>query len=189
MKKTIVLSFLTVVLVSCKNSEKESNILEIANNYYENLDKSNVSEIATLLSDSILTEETEYNYQQLFSKKDYIDWLKWDSVFNPTYKILKIEYENKAVKATISKTDKRIAFLHKGPIVTEQTIYFNDDKITRIETKKYITFKDSTFVKNRDKLVNWIQKNHPELNGFIHDQTMTGGMNYLKAIELSKNKK
>ena len=48
---------------------------------------------------------------------------------------------------------------------------------------------DSTFVKNRDGLVNWIDENHPELNGFIHDQTENGGLKYLKAIELYRNKK
>ena len=92
-------------------------------------------------------------------------------------------------KAKISKTDKRIIFLHQEPIVTDQVVRFDNDKITSIETTKYVIFNDSVFVKKRDELVDWIDKNYPELNGFIYDQTMTGGMNYLKAIELYENKK
>ncbi len=155
----------------------------------EVLDKSNISGIETLITDSLSTEETEYNYVQTFSKKDYVEWLKWDSVFEPTYKILEIKQKNGTVKAKISKTDKRIIFLHQEPIVTDQVVRFDNDKITSIETTKYVIFNDSVFVKKRDELVDWIDKNHPELNGFIYDQTMTGGMNYLKAIELYENKK
>lgn len=189
MNKTIViLFFLTIGFISCKNTEKEIDTLEIAKKYYEVLDTSNVSGIETLLTDSLLTKETEYYYEETFSKNDYVQWLKWDSVFDPTYKILKIEKENGTVKARISKTDKRISFLHQEPIVADQVIHFDNDKITIIETVKYITFKDSVFIKNRDRLLNWIDINHPDLNGFIHDQTKKGGMNYLKAIELYKNK-
>ena len=89
--------------------------------HYEVLDKSNISGIETLITDSLSTEETEYNYVQTFSKKDYVEWLKWDSVFEPTYKILEIKQKNGTVKAKISKTDKRIIFLHQEPIVTDWT--------------------------------------------------------------------
>ncbi|TNJ43595.1 hypothetical protein KFZ70_00445 [Tamlana fucoidanivorans] len=188
-KFTVLLLLITIGIISCKNSEKEIDKLEIAKKYYKILDKSDVTGIETLLTDSLLTKETEYDYEQTFSKKEYVEWLKWDSVFEPTYKILEIGQENGTVKAKISKTDKRISFLHKEPIVTDQVIHFDKDKITSIETTKYVIFNDSVFVKNRDGLLNWIDKNHPELNGFIHDQTKTGGMKYLKAIELYENKK
>lgn len=188
-KFTVLLLLITIGIISCKNSEKEIDKLEIAKKYYEVLDKSNVSGIETLLTDSLLTKETEYDYEQTFSKKEYVEWLKWDSVFKPTYKILEIGQVNGIIKARISKTDERISFLHKKPIVTDQIIRFDGDKITSIETTKYVIFNDSIFVKNRDKLLSWVDKNHPDLNGFINDQTKTGGMKYLKAIELYENKK
>ena len=190
MKKTIIfLSLLIIGMLSCKNPKKEISKLETAKNYYKVLDNSNIPVIATLISDSLLTKETEYNYEQTFSLQEYTQWLKWDSVFNPKYEILEIEQENGIVKAKISKIDKRIAFLHKKPIVTNQTIRFKNDRISSIETTKYIYFNDTIFVRNRDELVNWINKNHPELNGFIYDQTKKGAIKYLKAMELYKNKK
>jgi len=110
MNKTIILLLLlTIGFISCKNSEKEIDELVIAKKYYEILDKSNVSGIEILLTDSLLTKETEYDYEQKFSKKEYVEWLKWDSVFEPTYEILEIEQENGIVKAKISKMDKRIS--------------------------------------------------------------------------------
>ena len=180
---------LLIGLISCKNSDQEIDKLGIAKKYYAALDNADITKIALLLTDSLVTKETEYGYEQTFSLKEYVEWLKWDAVFEPTYKILQIEQEDKIIKAKISKIDKRILFLHEEPIVTNQVIRFDQDKITSIETTEYIIFNDSTFVKNRDGLVTWIDENHPELNGFLHDQTATGGRNYLKAIELYKNKK
>ncbi|MBQ0738438.1 hypothetical protein J9332_29375, partial [Aquimarina celericrescens] len=109
-----------------------------------------------MITDSLSTEETEYNYVQTFSKKDYVEWLKWDSVFEPTYKILEIKQKNGTVKAKISKTDKRIIFLHQEPIVTDQVVRFDNDKITSIETTKYVIFNDSVFVKKKDGLGGWV---------------------------------
>jgi hypothetical protein len=190
MNKITILSLsIAIGIISCNNAEKEIDKLKIAKKYYEVLDQSNISDIGTLLTDSLLTRETEYDYEQTFSKNEYVEWLKWDSLFEPTYKIIEIGQENGTVKATISKKDKRIGFLHKKPIVTDQVIRFDGDRITSIETTKYIIFDDSIFVKNRDELLSWVDINHPELNGFINDQTKTGGMKYLKAIELYKNKK
>lgn len=186
-KIKISILFLMLGICSC-NPKKENSKLELAKNYYKILDQSQVSEIETLLTDSLMTIETEYDYKQTFSKNEYVEWMKWDSVFEPTYKILEIVEENDVVKAKISKTDKRISFLHHEPIVTNQVIRFNNDKIISIETTKYVIFNDSIFVSNREKLLDWIAKNHLELDGFIYDQTKTGGLKYLKAIELFNNK-
>lgn len=183
MNKIIVLAFLlTIGFTSCKNSKKEIDKLEIAKQYYKVLDNSDDSGIAALLTDSLITKESDY--EQTFSLAEYIEWLKWDSVFDPTYETLQIEQENGVVKARVSKIDKRIFFLHEGPIVTNQTIRFDDDKIISIETTDYVNFKDTIFIKNRSNLLSWVDENHPELKGFIHDQTKKGGLKYLKAIEL-----
>ena len=100
MNKILTLLLLSIVgFVSCKNSEKEIDKLGIVKKYYDVLDYSNISEIQSLLTDSLLTKETEYNYEQTFLKNEYIEWLKWDSVFDPTYKIFKIGHENRIVKA------------------------------------------------------------------------------------------
>ena len=190
MNKIIFLSFfLAIGLISCNNSEKTIDKLEIAKDYYKALDNADDSAITLLLTDSLLTKETEYDYEQTFSLKEYVEWMKWDAVFDPTYEILQIAREDEIVKAKISKIDSRILFLHEEPIITNQVIRFDNDKIISIETTQYVDFKDSIFVQNRDQLVSWIEKNHPELDGFLYDQTEAGGMKYLKAIELYKNKK
>jgi hypothetical protein len=189
MKNIVVITlFLTLGLVSCKNSEQKIDKLQIAKKYYKILDNSNATEITTLLSDSIVIREKEDDYEERFSNKGYVDWLKWDGVFNPTYKILEIEEENETVKAKISKIDIRISFLHEVPMVWTEVIKFDNDKIIQVERTGYEVFNVSTFLKNRDSLTNWINKNHPELNGFLYDQTENGGMNYLKAIELYNNR-
>jgi len=170
--------------MSCKTSEKEIDKLEIAKNYYRYLDNSDDAGMITLLGDGIVIRESEDDYEERFSQKRYIEWLKWDSVFDPTYKILEIEQENEIVKAKISKTDKRIFFLHEEPIVWNEIIRFDNNKIKSVERIKYEVFNVTKFLKNRDELVSWIDENHPELNGFLNDQTKPGGMKYVKAIEL-----
>lgn len=188
MRKTGILTLLIVlVFISCKRSEKGIDTLGIAEKYYDALDNSDASVIADLLTDSLVTKETAYDYEQTFTRSEYLEWVKWDSVFDPTYEILRIEKEDKYIKATISKIDKRISFLHQQPIITNQLIRFDRNKIVSLETTEYIVFNDSTFVKNRDSLLSWIDENHPELNGFIHKQTAPGGRQYLKAIELFAN--
>lgn len=170
--------------VSCKPSEKEIDQLDIAKQYYKALDDSDHAVIATLLTDSLLTRETEYDYEQIFSLDQYEEWVKWDAVFEPNYKILSIEQEDGKVKATVSKNDTRIQFLHEGPIITDQVFRFKDNKITSIETTKYVVFNDSLFVENRERFLGWMEKNHPDMNDFIYDQTPEGGLKYLKALEL-----
>ena len=62
-------------------------------------------------------------------------------------------------------------------------------KISKIEDFEYIGTDWEKWVNERDSLVRWINKNHPKLDGFVHDLTMKGAMNYVKAIELYQNDK
>lgn len=185
-KTTILLLLLTIGFLSCKNSEKEIDRVEIAKQYFKTLDNSDYSKISDWLADSLTTIEGEY--KQAYSKSDYLEFFKWDSVFDPNYKILEIGQNNGIVKAKISKMDKRISFLHEEPFITNQTIKFENNKVISVETE-YVDFNEATWERNKNGLLDWIDENHPELNGFIYDQTESGGIKFLKAIELYKNRK
>ena len=187
-KIPVLLCLLTIGLLYCKQQEKGIDTLEIANRYYRALNNSDESQMAALLLDSIVIRESDYDYQEVFSSKGYVQWLQWDAVFDPTYEVLEIEQSNGTVKARISKIDKRISFLHQQPTITEETIHFENDKMIMVE-RTNIVFDENTFVKNREALLTWIDQYHPELSGFIYDQTETGGLNYLKAIELYQKRK
>ena len=187
MKKIIVLSLILIIsFISCKNSEKEKVKFEIAKQYYNVLDNSDYSRITSWFSDNLTIIEGEY--KQTYSQSEYLEFLKWDAVFDPNYEILQMEQQNGIVKAKISKLDKRIFFLQEEPIITNQVIRFLKDKIISINIH-YVNFNDTIWERNKNGLLSWIDEYHPELNGFIHDQTETGGLKYLKAIELYKNRK
>jgi hypothetical protein len=188
-----VLLFLTIGIVSCNTSEKgkikEVSKLEIAKQYYKALTNFNNTGMGNLLGDSIFIREKADNYEERFSYKGYTEWLEWDSVFDPTYKILEIEQQGETVKAKISKIDRRISFLHEEPMVWYEIIRFDTNRIVRVERVEYEVFDVQKFITNRDGLVNWINENHSELSGFLYPQTRSGGMKYLKAMELYENKK
>ncbi|WP_051285033.1 hypothetical protein [Aequorivita capsosiphonis] len=185
-KIVVFLFFLAIGIISCKNPEKESDKLEIAKKFYIAIDNSNPSKTTELITERFTTIDD--GFEQKYSGNEYAEWVKWDSVFQPTYEILKIEKENGIVKAKISKTDKRIFFLHHEPIITDEIIQFENNKIKNIN-RTSASFNVKEFIQNRDELVNWIAENYPELNGFLNDQTKGGGIKYLKAIELYKIKK
>jgi hypothetical protein len=83
--------------------------------------------------------------------------------------------------------DERISFLHEEPFITNQIIKFKNNKIISVETE-YVDFNEATWNRNKKGLLSWIGENHPELIGFIFDQTESGGMKFLKAIELYSKK-
>ena len=187
MNKIIILSLVwTIGCIPCKKSKKRVDKLEIAKQYYRALDSSDDSGIVTVLSDSIVIRESEYDYEEKFSKKGYVEWLKWDALFGPTYKILQIKQKGDVVKAKISKIDKRILFLHEEPIVSNEVIRFENNKISRVE-KTYSIFNEAIWERKKNKFLDWIHKNHSELPEFLNDQTKKGGLHYLKALELYKD--
>ena len=180
--------FLAFAFFSCKDSEVKNDRLEIAKQYYRALDTSDGLQMKGLLSDSLVVKQTEYDYEQAFTKEEYIGkWLKWDSVFHPTYEVLEIEQQSEIVKVKISKLDKRIFFLHGKPYITNETIKFQKDKISVVEVSD-VNFDAKTWERNRSELLKWVDENHPELDGFIFDQTKSGGLKYLKVMQLYQKK-
>jgi hypothetical protein len=192
MNRILIISIsLLAGLVSCKNSEKTIDKLQITENYFVALDESNSTKMEDLLADSLITTIPKYEYEVIYSKYDYLrNWLKWDSIFEPTYKVLEMNMENGTVKAKVSKSDKRIIFFMGKPFVTNEILRFKGDKIIEIETE-YINFDEETWGKNRTELLNWTKENHPELNLDINInmQTESGGKKFLKAIERYENEK
>jgi hypothetical protein len=183
-RNSIMLLMFLVGLTGCVDTKPQIDKLQIAKQYYQALDQSDGSTMRGLLTDSLVTAIPAYDYEQVFLSDDYIgNWLKWDSVFEPTYEILEIDLVNGSVKATISKRDKRILFLLEEPFQTIETLRFRNNQIARVETE-YVNFKEALWEKNKNELLEWITVNHPELDGFIYDQTESGGMKFLKAIEL-----
>ena len=158
--------------------------LKITETYFAALNESNSSIMKGLLGDSLTTSIPKYEYEVRYSKNDYLEnWLKWDSIFEPTYKILEMQMENGVVTAKVSKMDKRIRFFMQKPFLTNEILKFENNQISSIETE-YLNFDEDKWGKNRIELIRWISENHPELNGFIDDQTESGGQNFLKALEL-----
>ena len=112
MNKIIILALLlNVGLISCKSPEKKINKLELAYKYYHVLNTSDYSEIKTWFADSLITKEGAY--AQSYSQSEYLEFLKWDAVFDPNYKIIAIDKQEGTIKTKISKIDKRIVFLHE----------------------------------------------------------------------------
>ncbi len=187
MNKAILISLLLAIgFISCKNSKKEINRVDIVKQYFNSLNSSDLSRISNQFSDSLKTIEGKH--KNIYFNNDYLEILKWDSVFQPRYKILEIkEYKNGNVEAKISKMDRRITFLHEKSFLTNQIFSFQKDKITSIETD-YLNFDYTTWGENKNALLDWIEKNHPELNGFVNDMTKNGGVKFLKAIELYNSK-
>lgn len=179
------LLLLSIGLLSCGSSQKKIDRLEITKQYYNFLNNPLPSGMTTWFADSLVT--IEGGYEQSYSAKAYHEFSQWDAVFDPTYTILDMGEEGEIVNVKISKRDKRISFLLEEPFITDQTLTFVNDKITTVKTE-YINFNSTIWEQNKNDLLSYIGENHPELKGFLYDQTKAGGMKFLKAIELYKKK-
>lgn len=100
--------------------------------------------------------------------------------------MVSLEKENDQFVATVSVNSLRFEFLKNNPLTFRHKFDFKSGKISKIETVEFIDTNWETWQKERDSLVKWVKSNHPKLDGFIHDLSMQGAINYLKAIELYK---
>ncbi|WP_057940589.1 hypothetical protein [Algoriphagus resistens] len=180
MKKYFILFFLTTLLPGCDDKKLTPNELVIE--YYDAFNSSDFTRITTVIADSITIVEGEYIMS--YSQKSFHEQFKWDSIFQPSYKIVELENQNSQIIATVASNSKRYEFLKNNPLTCRYKISFNSDKITKLEVLECLDADWNVWQKERDSLINWVNANHPELDGFIHDLTMNGAINYLEVIQL-----
>ncbi len=184
MSKTLNL-LLLFILCACVTEHDQNKTQRLVNEYYNALTESDIDNTKRMFYDSVRIKDGDYALTH--SIDDYSNWLKWDSVFKPNYAIKTIEMFGDTAEITVSKSCKRTLYLNEGPVVTKERLILMDNKIYSLEVVAYISYNHEKWIGNREKLVNWIELNHPKLNGFIHDQSLNGGVNYVKAIELYEN--
>ena len=145
------------------------------------------NELKTLINDSITIVAGDYVMP--YTDDSFYEEFKWDSTFRPSYKIVELEEKNNQVIALVTLNSVRNEFLKNNTMTCQYQISFNSGKISKIEELECKDADWNIWKKERDSLVSWVKKNHPELDGFINDMTMNGAINYLKAIELYETDK
>lgn len=171
---------LLLLLVNCATPiSKEAAQVQA---YYEGFKNSNYDQIKETIADSFAIIEGDFTMR--FNKESYYQHFAWDSIFKPVYQLDRIYKEKQYVIATASVQSQRFLFLQNNPLTCTHKFQFKEGKISRMTNlgcpgAHWITWKQQV-----DTLVNWTRSNHPELDGFINDQSMQGAQNYLKAIEL-----
>ncbi|MBD0851909.1 hypothetical protein [Maribacter arenosus] len=185
MKNTFFILFLLYFLTGC--SDQKLTHQETVTKYYNARDAANYNELKTLINDSITIIAGDYVMP--YSHDSFYEQFKWDSIFRPSYKIVELEEKNNQIIASVALNSVRNEFLKNNAMTCQYKISFNYGKISKIEELECKSADWNIWQKERDSLVSWIKKNHPELDGFINDMTMNGAMNYLKAIELYETDK
>lgn len=185
-KKLAVFALCILMAMSCQQKNKGIDKVKIVNDYIDALNVSDYEKVTGLFRDSIRLKEMDY--VSAFSKEAYHSLFQWDSTFGPKYQILDIRSDGDGVRMKVSKQCERILFLNEEPIITQEVVKFDGDAIQSIDIVEYVVFNDSLWSAKREDLVSWIEDHHPDLNGFIHDQTKQGAMNYRKAMALYRNR-
>jgi hypothetical protein len=170
------------LLNSCNPHTNEVKLEDFFEGYYNN----GFNSISNLLADSVTIRELP-DYEMKYSRDEFRIFYEWDSVFQPTHRFSVTGQTDTTIDYIEERYSIRFEFLQHNPLKLKQRIYFQQGKISVLETTEYLNFDLEKWTSKRDSLVLWIDKNHPELSGFIFDMTKEGAANYLKAIKLYKN--
>lgn len=177
-------TLLLLIISAC--SSKEASRIATVKNYYNGFNNGDYELIKDQLSDSLTI--TEGDYVMNFTPESFETHFKWDSVFVPQVKVINIEQRENDLLVTISASSKRFEFLKNNPLVTKHLVHFTNGKISRIDNVDFINTDWKLWTEQKKGLTQWIVNNHKELDGFMIDQTLQGGLNYLKAIDLYTNR-
>ena len=180
MKYSLTLSLLFLILSAC--SQKKNSYKQVSYLYFQARDDQDFQAVKEVIYDSLTVIEGDYIMP--YSKDSYYEVFKWDSVFQTEYKIVNLQERDDQIIATIGLSSIRNRFLENDNMTCDFMLSFHSGKIYKIES---LDCKNANWQVWQDRvrtLVDWIQINHPGLDGFINDMTMTGAINYIKAIEL-----
>ena len=182
MKNIFLLLFILCNLTGCESNtvtHKETVI-----KYYNARSTGNYNQIKSTIGDTITIVAGDYVMP--YNHSTFYEQFKWDSIFKPSYKIIALEESSDQITALVTQDCIRNDFLKNNPLKCFYKISFSSGKISKIEDVSCEDVDWNAWQQERDSLVNWIKKTHPELDGFINDMTMSGSIKYLKAIELYK---
>ncbi|GAA3578049.1 hypothetical protein GCM10022395_28420 [Snuella lapsa] len=152
--------------------------------YYKGFKKGDYKLISAVISDTLTIIEGDYT--MVFTPETFYRQFKWDSVFKPVYKLVSLENRDEHIVATVSVKSLKFEFLKNNPLTCIHKFSFKSGKIVKIKNQECIDANWEIWQKKRDSLVAWIKLNHPELDGFVHDLSTKGAIDYLTAIELYK---
>jgi len=168
-----------VILISCKSRQDDARIIE---KFYEGFNLGNYTLLSEIISDTV--EMTEMEYVLAANKQEVYRFFQWDSVFEPTYKILDIVQNHSGCMVKVSKTCKRIEFLHDSVIIYMVNFEIDNNAVSRVSIVDYIQMNFEKWMSQRDALIEWIRLNHSELAGFENNITSKGARDFLSAIDL-----
>jgi len=185
MKKYIFL-YLTICLVLVSCGETKMSPTGIVEAYYEGFENGNFGQIRKVIGDSISIKSGDY--VSSYSRNSFYNFFKWDSVLQTRKKLVELDTSGSEVITTISYSSARYQFLNNNNLTCSYKIIFKDEKISLLEELDCPNANWPAWEKQVNELVEWIKIHHPELDGFINDLTMQGGINYMKALQLYKNR-
>lgn len=180
MKSTFLILLTILLFIGCgqdKLTKKQTVI-----HYFNARNSVDFEKVKDLINDSItIIEGTHF---MPYSQDSFYEVFKWDSVFQTTYEIVELEELEEQVIASTTLSSIRNEFLQENQMTCKYKLSFTSEKISKIESLDCIDADWEMWQKRVNSLVNWIEKNHPQYNSFIHDMTMQGAKNYVKAIKL-----
>ncbi len=172
--------FFLLSLAACSTPDQTPE--QLIDTYYAGFNAGDFSQIQSVVADSFTNISEGYITHQ--SLKDQYIMFQWDSVFVPSYSISDVEVLDAGIKAMVSSSSKRYAFLEHNPLTCEMTFAIADGVLNQLTVGECPGSDWDAWSARRDTLVAWVDIHHPELSGFIHDLTKEGAENYMQAISL-----
>jgi len=176
-----------IILISVGCEQQTSPNVVVTKNYFEARNSSDFNELKNLINDPLMVLEGDHTMH--YSQESFYEVFKWDSIFQTSYKIVELNEHEEQIIASIALSSIRNTFLKNKLMTCKFKMSFNSGKISKIESLDCSGADWNKWEQERDALVSWINTNHPELNGFIHDMSMKGAKDYVKAIELYESNK
>ena len=183
----VILTGFMTIPISCNTKQQTNSQEQLIKDYYNGLTTGDFKLISKCISDSILIIEKSYVLTN--NRNDYYRHTQWDSVFKPKYNLIDLKKDSDSYVALVSKICKRIEFLQDTVITFKEKLEIKNNQIVKMQLLDYILLDFEKWQQRTESLIAWIDNNHPELSGFNTDLTLKGAQNYLKAVDLYKNKK